>query len=93
VYDEQYTESEDVMNLPVTIANFIKDVLAMRSSQILSDQLPDDENCYADKCNSEKLVDKELKHLQQVVKIKLSDDLKEIIDAYFEEAECELRRG
>ena len=75
------------MNLPLTIANFIKDVIAMRSCQNLSDKLPGDENCYADKCNSEKIVDKEIKHLQDVVKIKLSDDLKEILNAYFEEAD------
>lgn len=75
------------MNLPLTIANFIKDVISMRSCQSLSDKLPGDENCYADKCNSEKLVDEELKHIQDVVKIKLSDDLKEILNAYFEEAD------
>lgn len=77
---------EKLMQLPLVVANFIKDVIAMRSNQKLAEEYPGRVNCIDAKRVTEGIVDDHVKKLQQVVKIKLSDDLKEIIEAYFEEA-------
>ena len=72
---------EKLMQLPLVVANFIKDVIAMRIEQKANLSV-----IVATQSTLEKLVDEELVELQKVIKIQLSDDLREIIDAYFEEA-------
>jgi len=63
--------------IPLEIINLIKDVIHMRIDQ---------KTTHTKETELEQIVDRGIKELQEKVKIKLSDDLKTIVEAYFEEA-------